>query len=71
VAEQGHAGARRAGDEEHRLLVTPQRELLAEARRVEVDPARFRKELALRGDEEAVLVVTRTASSRVALLCHR
>jgi hypothetical protein len=40
-------------------------------RGVDLDPARFRKELALRGDEEAVLIVTRTASSRVALLCHR
>ncbi|GAA4749991.1 50S ribosomal protein L11 methyltransferase [Amnibacterium soli] len=40
-------------------------------RGVDLDPARFRKELALRGDEEAVLLVTRTAGSRVALLCHR
>ena len=40
-------------------------------RGVDLDPAGFRKELALQGDEEAVLIVTRTADSRVALLCHR
>lgn len=40
-------------------------------RGVDLDPARFRTELALRGDEEAVLVVTRAADRRVALLCHR
>jgi len=40
-------------------------------RGVDLDPARFRKELALSGDGEAVLVVTRTADRRVALLCRR
>ncbi|MGT2425991.1 THUMP-like domain-containing protein [Amnibacterium kyonggiense] len=40
-------------------------------RGVDLDPAAFRRGLALRGDEEAVLVVTRTADRRVALLCHR
>lgn len=40
-------------------------------RGVDLDPAAFRKELALRGDEEAVLVVTRAADRRVALICHR
>ncbi|GAA2751525.1 50S ribosomal protein L11 methyltransferase [Amnibacterium kyonggiense] len=40
-------------------------------RGVDLDPAAFRRELALRGDEDAVLIVTRTADRRVALLCHR
>jgi hypothetical protein len=40
-------------------------------RGVDLDPALFRKDLALRGDEEAVLIVTRAADRRVALLCHR
>ena len=40
-------------------------------RGVDLDPASFRRELALQGDEEAVLVVTRAADRRVALLCHR
>ncbi|RIX30371.1 class I SAM-dependent methyltransferase [Amnibacterium setariae] len=40
-------------------------------RGVDLDPARFRKELGLSGDGEAVLVVTRTADRRVALLCRR
>jgi THUMP domain-like len=40
-------------------------------RGVDLDPASFRKELGLQGDEEAVLIVTRAADRRVALLCHR
>lgn len=40
-------------------------------RGVDLDPAAFRRELALRGDEEAVLIVTRTAERRVALVCRR
>ncbi|MBW4040905.1 MAG: class I SAM-dependent methyltransferase [Acidobacteria bacterium] len=40
-------------------------------RGVDLDPAAFRRGLALRGDEEAVLIVTRTADRRVALVCHR
>ena len=40
-------------------------------RGVDLDPALFRKQLALQGDEEAVLIVTRTADRRVALVCHR
>jgi len=40
-------------------------------RGVDLDPAAFRKELGLQGDEEAVLIVTRSADRRVALLCSR
>ena len=40
-------------------------------RGVDLDPAAYRKGLALSGDEEAVLIVTRTADRRVALICHR
>jgi SAM-dependent methyltransferase len=40
-------------------------------RGVDLDPASFRKQLGLQGDEEAVLIVTRTAERRVALLCSR
>jgi SAM-dependent methyltransferase len=40
-------------------------------RGVDLEPAAFRRELGLRGDEEAVLIVTRTADRRVALICHR
>lgn len=40
-------------------------------RGVDLDPAAFRKGLALRGDEESTLIVTRTADRRVALLCRR
>jgi predicted RNA methylase len=40
-------------------------------RGVDLDPASFRTRLALQGDEEAVLIVTRTADRRVALVCHR
>jgi SAM-dependent methyltransferase len=40
-------------------------------RGVDLDPAAYRTGLGLSGDGEAVLVVTRTAERRVALLCHR
>ena len=40
-------------------------------RGVDLDPAEFRKGLGLQGDDEAVLIVTRTADRRVALLCSR
>jgi hypothetical protein len=40
-------------------------------RGVDLDPAAFRKELSLQGDDEAVLIVTRSADRRVALICHR
>ena len=40
-------------------------------RGVDLDPARYREGLGLRGDAEATLVVTRTADRRVALLCRR
>lgn len=40
-------------------------------RGVDLDPAAYRKTLGLAGDAEAVLVVTRTAEHRVALICHR
>ncbi|WP_375387344.1 SAM-dependent methyltransferase [uncultured Amnibacterium sp.] len=40
-------------------------------RGVDLDPAAFRTQLGLTGEEESVLVVTRTADRRVALLCHR
>lgn len=40
-------------------------------RGVDLEPAAFRRGLALQGDEEAVLIVTRTDQRRVALLCHR
>ena len=40
-------------------------------RGVDLDPAAFRNGLGLQGDEEAVLIVTRTADRRVALICHR
>lgn len=40
-------------------------------RGVDLEPAAFRRGLALQGDEEAVLIVTRTEQRRVALLCHR
>ncbi len=40
-------------------------------RGVDVDPADFRRRLALRGPESATLVLTRVAGRHVALLCHR
>ena len=40
-------------------------------RGVDVDPAVFRQRLALRGDEAAVLVLTRIAGARVAILADR
>jgi hypothetical protein len=40
-------------------------------RGVDVDPAAFRTRLALRGDEAAVLVLTRVAGARVAILADR
>jgi hypothetical protein len=40
-------------------------------RGVDLDPAAFRTGLGLQGEEEAVLIVTRTPEKRVALLCHR
>ena len=40
-------------------------------RGVDLDPAVFRKSLQLRGDAEAVLIVTRTSERRVALICTR
>ncbi len=40
-------------------------------RGVDLDPAAFRKSLALRGDGEAVLVATRGADRRIALICSR
>ena len=40
-------------------------------RGVDLDPAAYRNGLGLQGDEEAVLIVTRTADRRVALICHR
>lgn len=40
-------------------------------RGVDVDPAAFRKKLALRGPESATLVLTRVAGRHTALLCER
>jgi hypothetical protein len=40
-------------------------------RGVDVDPAEFRTRLALKGDREATLVLTRVAGARVALLAER
>lgn len=40
-------------------------------RGVDIDPAEFRTRLALRGDESAVLVLTRIAGDRVAILADR
>jgi hypothetical protein len=40
-------------------------------RGVDVDPAEFRTRLALKGDQEATLVLTRIAGARVALLTER
>jgi hypothetical protein len=40
-------------------------------RGVDVDPAAFRQKLALRGSQNATLVLTRVAGERVALLCER
>ncbi|GAA2078997.1 50S ribosomal protein L11 methyltransferase [Pseudolysinimonas kribbensis] len=40
-------------------------------RGVDVDPAEFRKRLALRGENSAVLVLTRIAGARVAILADR
>ncbi len=40
-------------------------------RGVDLDPAAFRRGLGLAGDEEAVLIVTRTVEGRRALLCRR
>jgi hypothetical protein len=40
-------------------------------RGVDVDPAEFRTRLALKGDREATLVLTRVAGTRVALLAER
>jgi hypothetical protein len=38
---------------------------------VDVDPAVFRKKLALRGPASATLVLTRMAGRHTALLCER
>lgn len=40
-------------------------------RGVDLDPPSFRARLGLRGDEEGVLIATRSADRRVALLCRR
>lgn len=40
-------------------------------RGVDIDPARFRTQLHLRGDAEAVLILTRAAGRRVAILAER
>ncbi|MFD5224664.1 SAM-dependent methyltransferase [Microbacterium sp. NPDC058342] len=40
-------------------------------RGMDIDPAAFRKKLALKGSQEATLILTRTGSSRIAILADR
>jgi len=40
-------------------------------RGMDIDPAAFRKKLSLKGSKAATLILTRTASGRVAILADR